>query len=112
MNEIYGKPGRFRLAAKTLPMPVQDVSPREPLLSAGPHPAYTIELKPGANVAGVGCFHSHAGKQELTLDGNRISFQPDGNARPGRSRFNCTAPAGDGQFHWYGRQYVTPGGRD
>lgn len=112
MNEIYGKPDRFRLAAKTLPMSVQEVSPREPLLSAGPYPAYSIELKPGAKVSGISCFHSHAGKQKLTIDSHRISFQPDGNARPGRSRLNCTAPAGDGRFHWYGRQYVTPGGRD
>lgn len=112
MNEIYGKPERFRLAAKSVPLPVAAVSPASPVLAPEVYPRFEIVLREGANARGVNCYHSHSGKQELHIDGQRISFQPPGRAKPGRSRFNCTSPAGDGRFHWYGRQYVTPGGTD
>lgn len=112
MNESYGKPERFRLAANSLPLPVSAVSPLNPVLAKGPYPRFSITLEEGISPAGVNCFHSHAGKQGINVEGRRISFQPAGQAGPGRSRFNCTASAGKGRFRWYGRQYVTPGGTD
>jgi peptidoglycan/xylan/chitin deacetylase (PgdA/CDA1 family) len=112
MNEAYGKPDRFKLAARSVPLPIRSVAPRNPLLPRGAYPRFEIALETGFGMRGINCFHSHSGKQILRIDGQRASFQPSGNAGPGRSRFNCTASAGDGRFHWYGRQYVTPGGTD
>ena len=112
MNESYGKPERFRLAANSLPLPVARVMPENPVLVKGAYPRFEITLKHGISVKGISCFHSHSGKQTLTVDNQRVSFQPSGNARPGRSRFNCTASAGKGRFRWYGRQYVMAGGSD
>jgi len=112
MNESYGKPERFRLAALSLPLRVTAVEPAPIVLQAGAYPEFAITLEPGLKPSQVNCFHSHSGRQQLQIDGQRVSFRPPGNAKPGRSRFNCTAAAGKGRFLWYGRQYVTPGGTD
>ena len=45
-------------------------------------------------------------------EGDRIAFEAPAPLPPGRSRFNCTLPDGAGGWYWFGRQFVTPGGRD
>lgn len=113
MNEAYGKLERFKLAANSLPLPVAARSPLETVLPKGPWPEFAVTLTEQVKPSNVRCYHSSARKpQDLSIDGLRIVFQPLGDARPGRSRFNCTAPAGKGRFYWFGQQYVTPGGAD
>lgn len=113
MNEAYGKPERFRMAASSRPMPISALSPADTLLPAGPFPAFGFEIGEPVRPSTVACYHSSGGgAAELDLTGRRIAFTPSGAAGPGRSRYNCTAPAPGGGWYWHGRQFVTPGGTD
>ncbi len=113
MNEAYGKPDRFLLAANSLPMRVADLVPADPLLQVGCLPRFGFRLTGTTRPDSINCFHSQAsGAIRPVIDGQKLSFSVDANARPGRSRYNCTAPAGQGRWYWHGRQFVTPGGTD
>ncbi|MCR6629567.1 MAG: polysaccharide deacetylase family protein [Magnetospirillum sp.] len=55
LNETYGEAERFRLAARSLPLPAVDVTPDDPRLGANP-PAFGFTLSPevpGAEPAGL-----------------------------------------------------------
>lgn len=113
LNERFGEPERFRTAASSLPLPVADPEPADTLLPAGAPAAIGFTLGGGVRPESLACFHSAAtAPLPLRIEGRRISFEAPVPARPGRSRFNCTAPAGEGRFYWYGRQFVVKGGRD
>lgn len=113
MNEAYGKPERFRLAASSLPLPVSALSPTDTLLPAGPFPTFGFDVGEPVRPSSVSCYHSSGGgPAAVVVTGRRLAFTPQGRAGPGRSRYNCTAPAGDGRWYWHGRQFVTPGGTD
>ncbi|WP_417519106.1 polysaccharide deacetylase family protein [Minwuia sp.] len=113
MNEAYGKIDRFRLAASSLPLDVTDLEPADTVIRPGAYPRFGFRILSDVRAKTLNCFHSSSGqKQTLSIDGAAVSFQPPGDARPGRSRYNCTAPAGQGRWYWHGRQFVVPGGTD
>lgn len=113
MNEHYGGAARFSLAARSLPLAVADPTPADTLLTAGIVPEFGFTLKSEIRPQAVTCFHSAAAHpRPLMIAGRHISFRAPAAVGPGRSRFNCTAPAGGGRYYWYGRQFVVAGGSD
>jgi len=113
MNERYGEIARFRTAASARPLPVSDAVPEETQLETGATPTFAFRVGAGVNPARVTCYHSMAsGTVTQDIDGDRIRFQAPAPLPPGRSRFNCTLPDGAGGWYWFGRQFVTPGGKD
>jgi len=51
------------------------------------------------------CYASHVETVDLQQLGKRIEVR-FGKAMPqGRTRLNCTMPAGNGRWYWFGRQY-------
>ncbi len=107
MNEDYGGQARFRLAINALPLPVTDVTPADPLITANNPPAM------GFTIAGniqeldrLACFLSHEGRARLEhLGGNRIEIRVKRAFPKGRTRVNCTLPVSKGRFRWFGRQF-------
>lgn len=111
MNEHYGTPERFRLAAASLPLAVSDPEPADTVLQAGVTPSYAFTLAGEGRPSALSCFHSgRTAPLDIDIQGKRIGFAAPFALKPGRSRFNCTAPAGGGRFYWYGRQFVVTGG--
>jgi peptidoglycan/xylan/chitin deacetylase (PgdA/CDA1 family) len=111
MNETYGEIGRFRLAARALPLPVTDMTPADPLVRADTNPpAMGFTVAEGIDrLNDLACYASSEGRAELERLGERrfeVRF-----ARPfptGRARVNCTVPGPDGRWRWLGMQfYVT-----
>ena len=113
MNERYGEIARFRTAVSTRPLPVRDAAPEETQLETGARPTFAFRLDGGISPEAVTCYHSTGSDAvDLTIEGDRIAFEAPAPLPPGRSRFNCTLPDGAGGWYWFGRQFVTPGGRD
>lgn len=113
MNERYGEISRFRTAVNTRPLPVREATPTETQLETGTRPTFAFRLDGGISPGGVTCYHSTgSGAVDLNIEGNRIAFEAPAPLPPGRSRFNCTLPDGAGGWYWFGRQFVTPGGKD
>jgi peptidoglycan/xylan/chitin deacetylase (PgdA/CDA1 family) len=116
-NESYGDVGRFRLAARALPLPVSDVTPRDPLLKAETNPppfGFTVTGEAVKGLSRLACYYSAEGKLRVERLGEarievRIEVRTENAFPQGRSRINCTMPARDGRWRWYGRQfYVAP----
>ncbi len=119
LNEKYGEIDRFRLAANALALPVADITPADPLIDAGDDnpPAVGFTIKGG--VAGLAkdghnlsCFVSHEGKASVSALGGeeggdvRIEVRMTQPMPRGRTRLNCTLPASQGRWRWFGRQFI------
>ena len=108
LNEAFGDLERFQLVAGTLPLAVSDLTPRDPTLRANP-PTFGFTLvgeipNPGA----LACFASDQGQTRLERLGPRVEVRLDEPFAAGRARINCTVPAGDGRWRWFGMQYYVP----
>ncbi len=112
LNENFGARERFELIVNALPLPVSDVTPADPTLSVNPPPfGFTIE-PPAENLASLNCFaFAQGGAIDLTLQrlgGTRVEVRFAQPLPPGRGRINCTMPAEDGRWRWFGMQYYIP----
>lgn len=105
MNETYGDLARLKTAAGALPIPVSDFTPADTVVTAGDNPPAI-----GFTVAGevprieqVACYSNHEGKLKVEHLGPRIEVRMTQPLPQGRTRLNCTLPAGEGRWRWLGR---------
>ncbi|HEY4134504.1 MAG TPA: polysaccharide deacetylase family protein [Alphaproteobacteria bacterium] len=109
VNERFGDMSRFRLAAQALPLPVGDVTPADPFLMGDNPPAFgftmTADLR---NIDKLGCYYADQSLQIERLGERRIEARIAKPFPPGRARLNCTLPAGNDRWRWYGTQFVVP----
>jgi peptidoglycan/xylan/chitin deacetylase (PgdA/CDA1 family) len=106
-NEEFASMDRFRLAVNALPLPVDQISPADPLLAVNPPPFGFTLTEDIANIGRLNCFASHQSVPATIerLGERRIEVRVDEPFPPGRGRFNCTVPAEDGRWRWFGFQY-------
>lgn len=110
LNENYGSAKRFRLVANTLPLPVADVTPDDPLIGKNNPPAIGFTVAPGIKrLEQMSCFLSPEEVRIERLGDRRFEIRIDNPLPKGRTRLNCTLPAGEGRWRWYGRQFFFPG---
>lgn len=109
MNETFGSVDRFRLAANALPLPVQDLTPDDPLLTVNPPPlGFTIGDELG-DTSRLACFAAGQGRTVLErIAEDRIEVRIKDPFPPGRARVNCTLPTNDGRWRWLGVQFLVP----
>ena len=107
MNETYGNMERFKLAVNALPMPISDLSPKDPvILKNPPYYGFTLssEIKPQNKIR---CFASNNIKSETKrLGKNRIEIRLKKPFPNGRGRINCTMAARNDRWRWLGRQFI------
>lgn len=104
LNEQYGDLERLRLIINALPLPVKDVEPSDPVLSANPPGVSFIPSEEFDTLSGLSCYPSHLGAAapiQRTPDG-RIRIGIDQPFPKGRGRVNCTAQGDDGRWRWLG----------
>ena len=109
MNERFGGQTRFRRAVNALPLYATAVTPADPTLGANP-PAFGFTVgKSIRSLSALACYSSAHGKLAVErLGERRIEVRAPSAFRPGRARINCTAPAGQGRWHWFGMQFFIP----
>ena len=116
MNESYGEFNRFKLAVNTLPLMVRDISPVDPLLVDGGNPPpfeFTVFGDARRGLGALTCYASGQGKAAIERsDDGRIKVQLTKAFPVGRSRVNCTMPAGQGRWRWFGLQFYVPQSAD
>ncbi len=108
LNERFGGMDRFSLVVGTLPLPVTDVTPADPLITSPNPPAFGFTVTAHLNDMGaLACFASHQGETRIErLGSSRIEIRLDEPLPLGRSRINCTMPASDGRWRWFGHQFI------
>ena len=107
MNEKYGGMERFLLAVNALPMPISDLSPKEPVISKNP-PSYGFTLSDLIEPKNaIRCFANNGLKTETKrLGKNRIEVRLSGPFLKGRGRINCTMAGKNNRWRWLGRQFI------
>jgi len=114
MNSSFGSLERFRLAANALPLYLADLTPADTVLGPDHNPpTFGFTLAPGQGGAdALECFASNRdGPLTVeTLGADRIEIRLARPFAPGRARINCTLPADDGRWRWFGLQFYVRGG--
>ena len=107
MNEKYGDMERFLLAVNALPIPISDLSPKNPVISINP-PSYGFTLSDKIEPKNaIRCFANKGLKAESKrLGKNRIEIRLNGPFSSGRGRINCTMAGNDNRWRWLGRQFI------
>ena len=114
LNERYGEAERFARIVESLPFPVTDIRFEDMLIGrdASNPPAIGFTAAPGVGpLDRLACFASNGAVVNLeVLVGAHVELRLDRPFPSGRSRINCTLPAGDGRFRWLGLPFLVPGG--
>ena len=110
LNEAFGGADRFRLVINTLPLPVTQIEPHEPVLRDNP-PVFTLALSnPPANLAALTCFGPGGRPLDTAVDKDSVWLTPVQPFPSGRARLNCTLPVRtegqDGRWYWFGWQMI------
>jgi biofilm PGA synthesis lipoprotein PgaB len=106
--EAYAEMKAFRTKAFSLAMPVTQKHPVEPVTSEK-RPQLTISLAPSsANIDQLACY---IGDRKMVIQWlepkKRFMIQTEKDLPPGRSRYNCTAPAADSdRYFWFSHQWL------
>ena len=110
MNDTFGSLDRFQLAANALPLPVTDVTPVDPVLTRNP-PILGFTVPEGiGHLDRLACFATGQGRAAVErLGTNRIEVRIADPFPAGRARVNCTLPADDDRWRWFGVQLFIPG---
>lgn len=110
LNETYSDIEDFRLRANTLPLPVTELLPADDVIGENNPPAVGFTVDSSIkSLRRLSCFHSQFGKVDVDILGtHRVEIRFPEPFKAGRSRLNCTIPAGKGRWRWFGLQYYTP----
>lgn len=111
LNEHYGDAERFRMALNALALPVAEVTPADPLVTANNPPPFGFSLTRAVKgLDRLSCFASHEGRVRVErLAGSRIEVRFSKPFPKSRTRVNCTLPADGGRWQWFGYQFYVPG---
>ncbi|HEY9078676.1 polysaccharide deacetylase family protein [Magnetovibrio sp.] len=104
MNETYGDLPRLKTAAGALPVPVRDVIPQDTVVDPNGNPPYIGFTLPEdlPRAEQMACFSNHEGKLKIERLGPRMEVRMSQKLPQGRTRLNCTVPAGEGRWRWFG----------
>ncbi|PWK44426.1 polysaccharide deacetylase family protein [Pleionea mediterranea] len=101
MSGNYAKMEQFTLKVNTKPMPIINQNDYEPVFDS---PQQTFELsfaKRPAYADQINCFFNGQRLEQLHWDDEQLEIHLPEAPNEGRSRINCTAPAGKGRFYWH-----------
>ena len=108
MAEAFAGMDGFRTKALSLPLPVTEVVPWDPVTN-DQLPEITITLaESSARLGQLACFVSGQGRVEVSwIESNRrFAVKPIKALAKGRQRVNCTAPRNDGRYYWFSHQWI------
>ena len=108
MAESFGDMDQFRTKVASLPMPVVDVEPWDPVVVTRT-PEITVTLgDTDARIGELACFVSGQGRGEIRWQepGRRFSVGANKDFSNGRHRVNCTAPHDSGRYLWFSHPWV------
>lgn len=109
VNERYAALDDFKLKAHTLAMPVESVTPWDPVIAASEAPRMVVELgdsqmRPGS----LACYFGSERMQPQWDEAQRqFTVQATAALPDGRSRYNCTARHRDnGRYFWFSHLWI------
>ena len=105
MSEAYGDIEDFILKINTLPLPIESVSPMEPLVRLNNPPLLKIKLK--RVIDNVQCYSSSGDRIDVEwISKKELYIQAKSPLKAPRDRYTCTAPAKEGRWYWYSNLWI------
>lgn len=105
MSESFGDMEGFVLKLNTLPLPIKEMSPKEPLTASKNPPTLTIELK--KPLKNLGCYLSSGKTVPLEwISPTKVKIKAEDKLKSPRDRYTCTAQAKDGKWYWYSHLWI------
>jgi peptidoglycan/xylan/chitin deacetylase (PgdA/CDA1 family) len=108
MAESFGGMDQFPTKVASLPMPVVEVEPWDPVVTTR-SPEITVSLgDTDARIGELACFVSGQGRVEVDWQEPERRFSVGANDAftDGRHRVNCTAPHNSGRYLWFSHPWV------
>ena len=106
MNERYAAIEGFALKAHSRPLPVVAHQPSDPVRERAQAPRLTVTLAASSDVVPT-CFYQGEPLSLTWIEpGERFAVAGEGGLPVGRSRYNCTAPDGEGNFYWFSQLWI------
>jgi peptidoglycan/xylan/chitin deacetylase (PgdA/CDA1 family) len=109
VNEKFGEMTYMETRLNSVPLPVKDFLPTNPVLSDDNivNVGFSLDFIKG-NMKNLTCYHSAIGRIEDSrfLNNTRLQLQYNDSAKKGRTRINCTAKADSEKWYWFGMQFV------
>ena len=88
-------------------MRVRDIIPQDMVLKDNPPSfGFTVD-KSLTPISQLRCFSGEFGQLNVEILGPRAEIRLPGALKRPRSRINCTMPAENGRWRWFGRQFLT-----
>ncbi|MGM0422121.1 MAG: polysaccharide deacetylase family protein [Pseudomonadota bacterium] len=115
LTDGYASADRFELTARTLPLPLTDITPDDHYIAKGvaPQIGFTVDDTDIGDLDRLSCFASDIGRIDLIrLEGQRFEIRFETLPAEGRLRINCTLPYKDKQpgedprWHWFGMMFT------
>ncbi len=108
MNERFAGLDGFALKVHSQPLPVVEHQPIDPVRETAKAPRLVITLADEAlGSAMPSCFYQGEPLTPTWLEpGKRFAVQGSADLPVGRSRYNCTAPDGQGNFYWFSQLWI------
>lgn len=112
---VYGSMDDFKTKVWSIPLPVTAVrvitekgTPiKNPELPMGVDiPEVQLVSPIAAHIRGIQCFASGQGAISTKVESSTIVVKANRALASGRSRYNCTAPAGGGRYYWYSQFFI------
>jgi peptidoglycan/xylan/chitin deacetylase (PgdA/CDA1 family) len=108
-NERYAAMDRFRVKVRSRALPVIEQAPLDPVRGSRTAPGLSLTLAPTPDLrAGqLACYYRGERLTPEWLEADR-RFEVQGKAPipVGRTRYNCTAPDGEGRYFWFSQLWV------
>lgn len=107
MAESWADMERFSLRVRSLPMPLDGFEPWEPRLAEENPPTLHLQLSRSGLSGQINCFLGDGTPLDiLERQSQGVAVRSPKPLPAGRSRYNCTAPAGDGRYYWFSQQWL------
>lgn len=105
----------FIMKVNTRPMPIKSVNfysdqntwQENLVVKAGAKPWLVLALEDSSLLKKINCFATGQGAIATEIIDNKLWVKPNQSLKAGRTRYNCTAYAGEkGRFFWYTQQWL------
>ena len=106
INERFGTEDRFALVSTAKAVLARVDRNAIGVFDRGPL-KFTLTSVDSASLPNLTCFSGSGAVLRTSLSDGQLDLFVAPASGPGRQRFNCTAPAGEGRFFWVGHQYLS-----
>jgi len=106
-NQAYADVDDFIVKASSLALVVTKVVPQQVVVNDANFSQLKLWFSHKTkNINQLSCFASDQGKVSTKIIGFYSEVRLNSALNPGRSRLNCTIPAGNGRFYWYSKLII------